>query len=102
MSQQKKARNKHKAASGVKVAWSDHGWDDYLHWQTTDMAIARDINRLIEEIARDPFRGIGKPGPLKGALSGFWSRRITRVDRLVYIVKEGVIYVMQCRYHYER
>ncbi|CAG9235081.1 ribosome-dependent mRNA interferase toxin YoeB [Paraburkholderia tropica] len=102
MSQQKKARNKHKAASGVKVAWSDHGWNDYLHWQKTNMAIVREINGLIEEIARDPFRGTGKPEPLKGSLTGFWSRRITQADRLVYLVQEGVIYVMQCRFHYER
>lgn len=102
MTQQKKAHNKGKAVNGAKVAWSDHGWDDYLYWQSIDMDIVREINGLLEEISRDPFRGTGKPEPLKGSLSGFWSRRITKVDRLVYIVQDGVIYVMQCRYHYTR
>jgi toxin YoeB len=100
--QKKKARNKSEAESAVKVAWSDHGWDDYLYWQQVDMAVVREINGLLEEISRDPFRGTGKPEPLKGSLAGFWSRRITKVDRLVYIVQDGVTYVMQCRFHYGR
>ncbi|SAK52729.1 addiction module toxin, Txe/YoeB [Caballeronia temeraria] len=98
--QKKKARNKAEAVSAVKVAWSDHAWDDYLFWQKTDMAVVREINGLLEEISRDPFRGTGKPEPLKGSLTGFWSRRITKGDRLVYVVQAGVIHVMQCRYHY--
>jgi toxin YoeB len=98
--QKKKARNKAEAVSAVKVAWSDHAWDDYLFWQKTDMAVVREINGLLEEISRDPFRGTGKPEPLKGSLTGFWSRRITKSDRLVYVVQAGVIHVMQCRYHY--
>lgn len=98
--QHKKARNKAEAAKGVKVAWTAHAWDDYCYWQTANMAIVREINGLIEEISRDPFRGTGKPEPLKGSLTGFWSRRITKVDRLVYIVQDGVIHVLQCRYHY--
>jgi len=64
------------------------------------MAIVREINELLKQIARDPFKGTGKPEPLRGDLTGFWSRRITRVDRLVYIVKDSVTYVMQCRFHY--
>ncbi|MCG5077625.1 Txe/YoeB family addiction module toxin [Paraburkholderia tagetis] len=98
--QKKKARNKAEAVNAVEVAWSSNAWDDYLHWQATNMAIVREINGLLEEISRDPFRGTGKPEPLKGSLTGFWSRRITKVDRLVYIVQDGVTYVMQCRYHY--
>ena len=73
---------------------------DYLSWQKTDPAIVSEINGLIEEISRDPFKGTGKPEPLKGDLTAFWSRRITKADRLVYIVQDGIIYVMQCRYHY--
>jgi toxin YoeB len=98
--QKKKARNKAEAVSTVEVAWSKNAWDDYRYWQATDMAIVREINGLLEEISRDPFRGTGKPELLKGSLTGFWSRRITRADRLVYIVQDGVTYVMQCRYHY--
>jgi toxin YoeB len=100
MTQQKKARNKAAAVNNCKVAWSSHAWDDYLYWQEHDWAMVEEINGLIEEIARDPFKGTGKPEPLKGDLMGFWSRRITKSDRLVYIVQDGIIYVMQCRYHY--
>lgn len=95
-----KARNKADAADGCKVAWSNNGWDDYLYWQKHDLAILQEINDLIEDIARDPFRGTGKPEPLKGDLTGFWSRRITKADRLVYIVADGAVHVMQCRQHY--
>ncbi|MDR2154108.1 MAG: Txe/YoeB family addiction module toxin [Burkholderiaceae bacterium] len=71
-----------------------------MYWQTTDPSIVGEINGLIQEIARDAFRGTGKPEPLKGDLSGFWSRRITKEDRLIYIVQDGVVHVMQCRQHY--
>lgn len=100
MTQEKKARNKAAAANNVKVAWSKHAWDDYLHWQQSNQKFVIEINRLIEEISRDPFRGTGKPEPLKGDLSGFWSRRISKDDRLVYIVQDRVIHIMACRYHY--
>lgn len=100
MTQKKKAKNKAAAVNHCKVAWSTNAWDDYLYWQQADRAIVAEINGLIEEIWRDPFKGTGKPEPLKGDLTGFWSRRITKSDRLVYIVQDGVIYVMQCRYHY--
>lgn len=101
MSQKQKAKNKAAAESKCDLAWSPEAWDDYLHWQKTDQRIVDDINGLIEEISRDPFRGTGKPEPLKGDLTGFWSRRITKSDRLVYIVQDGITYVMQCRYHYD-
>lgn len=101
MTQKKKAKNKAAAASNCKVAWSTNAWDDYLYWQEKNLAIVAEINGLIEEISRDPFKGTGKPEPLKGDLTGFWSRRITKADRLVYIVQDGTLYVMQCRYHYD-
>ncbi|MGN6085648.1 Txe/YoeB family addiction module toxin [Trinickia sp.] len=97
---QKKAKNKAAAVSRCKVAWTTNARDDYLYWQKTDPAIVSEINGLIDEISRDPFKGTGKPEPLKGDLTAFWSRRITKADRLVYIVQDGIIYVMQCRYHY--
>ena len=100
MTQPKKAKNKAAAINNCKVAWSSNGWDDYLYWQENDLAIVREINGLIKEISRDPFKGTGKPEPLKGDLTGFWSRRITKTDRLVYIVQDGIIYVMQCRFDY--
>ncbi|KVU12876.1 toxin YoeB [Burkholderia ubonensis] len=101
MTQKRKAKNKAAAVSNCMAAWSTNAWDDYLYWQEKNLAIVAEINGLIEEISRDPFKGTGKPEPLKGDLTGFWSRRITKADRLVYIVQDSIIYVMQCRYHYD-
>ncbi|MGV7208460.1 Txe/YoeB family addiction module toxin [Oxalobacteraceae bacterium A2-2] len=95
----KKAENK-AAAKHVVLAWSDIAWDDYLHWQKEDLDKAEKINALLEECMRTPFKGTGKPEPLKGNLTGYWSRRIDREHRLVYLVEDGVVYVAQCRHHY--
>jgi toxin YoeB len=84
----------------VKVIFSDHAWEDYLYWQTTDRKILRRINTMIKEIMRNPFEGMGKPEPLKHALSGYWSRRITDEHRFVYNVSEDSIHIAQLRYHY--
>lgn len=96
----KKAENKQQARSAV-LAWSDHGWEDYLYWQDVDLKILQKINDLIEECLADPFKGTGKPEPLKGDLTGFWSRRIDRQHRLVYLPDAGCIYVAACLYHYD-
>nr|WP_315529140.1 Txe/YoeB family addiction module toxin [uncultured Achromobacter sp.] len=101
MSQKKaKARNKPLAQSGG-LAWTNEGWEDYLWWQETNPKVVRDINRLLKECLRDPFRGTGKPEPLMGDLTGFWSRRITDRDRLVYCPDDGRITVVMCRFHYK-
>ena len=88
----------------MKVKWTPNAWEDYLHWQKSDQKILGWINDLINDIKRDPFRGLGKPEPLKHSLQGYWSRRITQEDRLVYRVTgkgEGQqIEIIQCRYHY--
>ena len=88
----------------MKLLWTTHAWDDYLHWQRADPRIVSKINELIKDIRRDPFRGLGKPEPLKGNLQGWWSRRITQEDRLVYrVVGKGdaqQIEIAACRYHY--
>lgn len=94
-----KAQNKLKAKN-VSLAWTDEAWEDYLHWQETDPDIAKQINSLLNECRRDPFRGTGKPEPLKADLTGYWSRRITKQHRLVYLPEDGCIYVVQCRFHY--
>lgn len=94
-----KTKNK-QAAKAVTVAWTDNAWEDYLHWQQENKAIADTINDLIEECRRDPFRGTGKPEPLRGNLTGFWSRRIDREHRLVYLPEDGAIYIVACRFHY--
>lgn len=88
----------------MKIVWSANAWEDYLHWQQTDPKIMRSINDLIKDIGRDPFKGLGKPEPLKHALQGWWSRRITLENRLVYRVtgkgETRQIEIVQCRYHY--
>lgn len=82
------------------VSFDPLAWEDYLHWQRQDQAINRKINGLIKKIQRHPFEGTGKPEPLKGSLTGFWSRRINREHRLVYRIKGNTLETAQCRYHY--
>lgn len=88
----------------MKVAFWPTAWDDYRHWQAHDPKIAEKLNLLIEECRRHPFKGTGKPEPLGGNLSGWWSRRISHEHRLVYRVSgsgaDQVLQVAQCRYHY--
>ncbi len=81
--------------------WSDSAWADYLEWQDADSKMLRRVNELIRDTERDPFRGLGKPEPLKGDLSGWWSRRINGEHRLVYRVKDGALEIAQCRTHYK-
>jgi len=84
----------------LKLIFSDNAWEDYLYWQKTDKKILRRINILIKEIKRNPFEGIGKPEPLKHALSGYWSRRINDEHRIVYKASSDGILIAQLRYHY--
>jgi toxin YoeB len=89
----------------MKLVWADDAWQDYLHWQRVDSKILVAINDLIKGVKPDPFRGLGKPEPLKHALQGWWSRRITGGEhRLVYRVSgsenDRQIEIAQCRYHY--
>lgn len=84
----------------MRLVFTSHGWSDYRHWQTTDRAVLKRINRLIDDIVRDPFDGIGKPEALRHALAGSWSRRITEEHRLVYLVHGEDIVIVQARYHY--
>ncbi|MDN5842097.1 MAG: Txe/YoeB family addiction module toxin [Alcaligenaceae bacterium] len=82
------------------LCWTDAAWDDYVYWQDQDRKTLKRINKLIENIRRTPFEGIGKPEPLKENLSGFWSRRVDDTNRLVYAVDDTAITVISCRYHY--
>ncbi len=84
----------------MKLVFSEHAWEEYLHWQKTDRKVGQRMNALIRDVQRTPFEGIGKPEPLKHALSGYWSRRITDEHRLVYQVEGDAILVAQLRYHY--
>lgn len=84
----------------MKLIFADEAWEDYLCWQKQDRPMVERINKLIREIQRDPFAGIGKPEPLKHALSGFWSRRITDEHRIVYRVEGDGLKIAQLRFHY--
>ena len=84
----------------MNVVFRPIAWEQYLYWLDTDKATARKINALIRECRRHPFEGTGKPEPLRGDLSGFWSRRIDREHRLVYRVTPTALEIVQCRYHY--
>ena len=82
------------------LSWTDEAWISYVYWQTQDKKTLKRINKLISDVKRSPFEGIGKPEPLKENLSGFWSRRIDDTNRLVYAVDDTAITVISCRYHY--
>lgn len=84
----------------MKLTFSEQAWEDYLHWQKTDKKLVQRINGLIKEITRTPHTGMGKPEPLKNALSGYWSRRINDEHRIVYKVVADELLVAQLRYHY--
>jgi toxin YoeB len=84
----------------MKLIFSENAWEDYLYWQRTDRKLLKRINSLIHAIQRSPFDGIGKPEPLKHALSGYWSRRINDEHRLVYKVENGSLLIAQLRHHY--
>ena len=84
----------------MKLVFSDHAWEDYLYWQKNDLKMVQRINKLIQEVKREPFSGMGKPEALKHALSGFWSRRITDEHRTVYRVETAALLVAQLRHHY--
>ena len=82
-----------------KITFSENAWEEYLYWQATDKKMLKKINKLLKEIQRTPFKGEGKPEPLKRGLDS-WSRRINEKDRLVYEVKDNNIMVIQCKGHY--
>jgi toxin YoeB len=88
----------------VKLVFSERAWNQYLHWQAEDAKVLDRVNALLKECLREPFRGLGKPEPLGGNLSGWWSRRINHEHRLVYRVtgksEAQALEVAQCRYHY--
>ena len=81
--------------------WFDEAWIDYIYWQTQDKKTLKRINSLIKDTERNPFEGIGKTEPLKGNLSGFWSRRIDDTNRFVYRINNDKLEILSCRGHYE-
>jgi len=84
----------------MRLIFADEAWDDYLYWQKNDKQMVERINKLIKEIQREPFTGIGKPEALKHALAGYWSRRITDEHRIVYRIDDSALLIAQLRFHY--
>lgn len=84
----------------MDLSWDIAAWEDYLYWTKIDKNIQKRINELIRETLRTLFEGKGKPEPLKGNFSGYWSRRITDEHRLIYKVLDQRIHIIQCRFHY--
>ncbi|MFT2707648.1 Txe/YoeB family addiction module toxin [Clavibacter zhangzhiyongii] len=83
-----------------QLAFDADGWEDYTYWQIQDRKTLKRINALIRDVMRDPFEGPGKPEPLKHILSGAWSRRIDEANRLVYLVTDAHVVILQARDHY--
>ena len=84
----------------MRVLWEENAWEDYVSWQNEDRKTLRKINILVKDIQRTPFEGIGKPEPLKGNMSGWWSRRIDEENRIVYCVRDGAVIIASCKTHY--
>lgn len=84
----------------MRKLWHDAAWEEYLYWQATDKKMVKRIHQLVKDIERSHFEGLGKPEPLKGSLSGWWSRRIDDTHRIVYRVSENVLEIIQCKGHY--
>lgn len=86
----------------MELQFHRQGWEDYLYWQQTDKTTLKQINKLMTDALRHPFTGLGKPEPLKHQLSGYWSRRISQEHRLVYTVKDDLLIIASCRFHYPK
>lgn len=84
----------------MKLVFAEQAWEDYLYWQQQDKRVVKRIDELIEDTVREPFKGIGKPEPLKHALAGYWSRRINDEHRMVYKPERDALLIAQLRYHY--
>ena len=85
----------------MKLLWSEEGWEDYLSWQAVDKKTLQRLNKIINDIKRSPFEGLGKPEPLRGNWSGWWSRRIDDSNRVIYKINGGAVEIHQCRGHYD-
>lgn len=81
-------------------AWSDEAWEDFQYWLQNDKKTLKRILLIIQDIDRNGYTGIGKPEPLKHNLSGYWSRRIDEVNRIVYKIENDIIKIAQCGSHY--
>ena len=85
----------------MNKVWSDDAWEEYIAWQMQDKKPLKRINLLLKDVERHPFEGLGKPEPLRGELSGFWSRRIDEKNRLLYRVSRDSLEILSCKGHYD-
>jgi len=85
----------------LKIVWFEEAWEDYVYWQSQDRKTVKRINQILQDSVRNGFSGIGKPEPLKGEFTGFWSKRIDDVNRLVFRIQGGVLEVLSCKGHYD-
>lgn len=85
----------------MKILWEERAWEEYCYWQTQDKKTLKRINIIIRDIQRDFFHGVGKPEALKGKLSGYWSRRVDNVNRVVYSIDNNSIQIISCKGHYD-
>ncbi|MCL2158825.1 MAG: Txe/YoeB family addiction module toxin [Oscillospiraceae bacterium] len=85
----------------MKLIWFEEAWEDYVYWQTQDKKTIKRINQLIADTQRNGYSGIGKPEPLKGELSGFWSKRIDDSNRFVFRIRDRALEILSCKKHYE-
>jgi toxin YoeB len=86
----------------MRIVFSKNAWEDYTSWQDEDRKMLKKINDLIKDIVKTPYKGTGKPEPLKYDLAGLWSRRIDREHRLIYRVSKDDLFIYSCRYHYDK
>lgn len=84
----------------MKVLWHEDAWKEFEYWLDKDLIKAKKIRKLIQEIQRTPYEGIGKPEALKHSLLGWYSRRINLEHRLIYKVEKDTLYILNCKYHY--
>lgn len=84
----------------MRKMWLDEAWDEYIYWQTQDKKTLKRINKLLTDIERNGYNCIGKPEPLKGNLSGYWSVRIDEANRIVFRISDGILEIIQCGSHY--
>ena len=85
----------------MKIVFTESAWQDYLWLQENNRPLIKRVNQLIKDVTRSPFDGIGKPEPLKGDLSGYWSRRINDEHRLIYSATNTELIIIACRFHYK-
>jgi toxin YoeB len=85
----------------MRLLWEDRAWAEYLYWQAQDKKTLKRINILLRDMQRSSLEGIGKPEALKGDLSGCWSRRIDDTNRIVYFERDGILYILSCKGHYD-